>query len=121
MPGLSYFKPSKTTNDKLPTGFPTAIRSMITYPVQAARVVPPVTVNQAMIETPLLLSEKGAAVTLLNWTDQAQKEVKITVRIPFAVKSVESVKRGKLAFNQTEQGVTCALPLDAADIVLLRP
>jgi hypothetical protein len=94
---------------------------MVLYPVQAAKVVPPVTVDRAMIESPMLLSDKGAAVTLLNWSGEEQKGVKIVVRVPFAVKSVESVKQGKLDFSQTDQEVTCALPLGAADILMLRP
>ena len=128
LPGFSYFKSSgweyrkiDSTTWHLPVGFSTAIRGMITYPVKTTKVVLPVTVNQAMIETPMLLSEKGAAVTLLNWTGAMQKEVQITVRVPFKVKSVESIKQGNLAFRQTEQGVICTLPLGAADIVLLRP
>jgi hypothetical protein len=121
MPGISYFKSSTGTKDKLPTGFSEAIRGMITYPVRAAKVVPPATVDQAMIETPMLLSEKGAAVTLLNWSGEEQHQLKVTARVPFNVKSVESVKQGKLDFSQTEEGVNCALPLGAADILLFRP
>jgi hypothetical protein len=112
MPGLSYSK-SPTTSE--------AIRRAITYPVQAAKVVPPVTVDRGMIETPLLLSAKGGAVTLLNWGSEAPKAVKITARVPFKVTLVESVKQGKLSFNQAEVGVTFVLSLGAADIVLLRP
>ena len=74
-----------------------------------------------MIETPLLLSEKGGAVTLLNWTGESQNEVNVVVRIPFKARSVESVKKGRLKFRQTEEGVKCSLPLDAVDIIILRP
>ena len=104
-----------------PGAFSETIRSAMLSPVQEAKVVLPVTADRVMVETPMLLSEKGAAVTLLNWTGETQKEVQITARVPFRVKSVESVKRGKLTFTQMEQGVICALPLGAADIVLLRP
>ena len=120
-PGLSYLRSSSTTKDKLPAGFSTAIRKMIIYPVQAAKIVSPVVVDQAMIETPLLLSAKGAAVTLLNWSGEALPQVTMTVRVPFTVQSVESVKQGKLAFTRTPQGIVCTLPLSAADIVMLRP
>jgi len=121
MPGLSYLKSSTTTKDRLPAGFSTVIRGMIAYPVQAARVTPPVTVDQPMIETPLLLSAKGAAVTLLNWSGEAPKPVTLVIRAPFTVQSVASVKQGKLPFTRTKDGITCILPLGAADIVLLRP
>ncbi len=105
----------------MPGTFSETIRGTMISPVQTAKIVPPVTVDRPMIETPLLLSEKGGAVTLLNWTGEAQKTVKLTVRVPFKAKSVESVKQGKLDFSQAEEGATCVLPLDAADILLLRP
>ncbi len=89
--------------------------------IAGANIVRPVTVDKPMVETPLLLSEKGAAVTLLNWKGVPQKEVTITVRVPFKAKSVESIKQGKLTFTQTEEGIQCVLPLGAADIVLVRP
>ena len=74
-----------------------------------------------MIEAPLLLSDRGAAVTLLNWTGEPQERLAVTVRVPFAVRSVESVKQGKLAFEATRDGVAFSLPLGAADILMLRP
>ncbi len=76
-----------------------------------------------MIEAPLLLSAKGAAVTLLNWTGAAQQNLNVTVKVPFAVGSISSVQQGKLTFKQSAPGqVTVTLPsLDAADILMLRP
>jgi len=121
MPGISYYKSSTTTKDMLPQGFSTAIRAMITYPLQAAKVVPPVTVDRPMIETPMLLSDKGAAITLLNWSGEEQNGLKLTARVPFAVKSIESVKQGKLQFSRTATGVAFTLPLGGADIIMLRP
>lgn len=121
LPAISYYRSSTTTRDQLPVGFSEAIRAMITYPARAAKVVPPVTVDRPMIETPLLLSEKGAAVTLLNWSGEEQHGVTLTVRVPFAVKSVASVKQGTLTFTRVKNGITFSLPLGAADIIMLRP
>ena len=74
-----------------------------------------------MVEAPLLLSDKGAAVTLLNWTGEPIERLSVTVRVPFTARSVESVRRGRLAFQKVKEGVTCSLPLGAADIQMLRP
>ena len=104
-----------------PGAFSEVIRDEMFAPVQAAKVILPVILDRPMIETPILLSEKGTAVTLLNWTGQAQKGVRLIVQVPFNVKSVESIEQGILAFNQTKQGITCVLPLGVADIVLLKP
>lgn len=121
MPGLSYMKSSTGTKDRLPVGFSAVLREMIAAPARSAGVNPPVTLDRAMIEAPMLLSDKGAAVTLLNWTGEAQSSVAVTMQVPFAARSVESVKRGKIDFNRTPQGVSCVLPLDGADILLVRP
>src|SRR5205814_4876954 len=67
LPGLSYAHPIATQRD-LPTGFSAELRRWITLPAQEAQVIPPVIVDQPLVETPLLLSPGGAAVTLLNWS-----------------------------------------------------
>lgn len=121
MPGLSYWKSSQSVEDGLPVGFSAAIRNWIVWPTQEAGVRPPVTVDCPMVETPLLLSEGGAAVTALNWTGKPLSQLQMDVQVPFAVGSVESVKHGSLPFVKTDQGAKVTFPLGAADIVLLRP
>lgn len=136
MPGMSYAYSSRdylnltggvgipsSNSDFLPTGFSPALRDWIVRPVKLANVQPPVQLSTAMIETPLLLSSKGAAVTLLNWTGTPQKALNIRVKVPFTVASAGSVQQGNLTFKQTAPGqVTVTLPsLDAADVLMLRP
>ena len=124
LPGGSYYRSAATpmTGGQHPTGFSATLRNMITDSVARAGVTPPVTVSCPQIEAPLLLSSKGAAVTVLNWTGEGpQKQVHLTVKIPFTAKSVESMKTGKLPFTQTAKGVHCALPLDAVDIIVIKP
>ncbi len=119
MPGLSYLHSSKKTRDGLPVDFSESIRRMIVHPTQLAHVQPPVRVDHVMVETPLLLSPKGAAVTMLNWSGEPVKQANLHVNVPFNVQSVESVKRGKLPFQKSTDGYDISLPLDAADIVML--
>ena len=136
MPGMSYAHSSKdylnltggvngvsAASDYLPVGFSSSLRDWIVRPVRLAKVQPPVRLSVPMIESPLLLSAKGAAVTLLNWSGKAQKNLNVTVKVPFAVGSAGSVQRGKLVFKQSVPGqVTVTLPsLDAADVLTLRP
>jgi glycosyl hydrolase family 42 (putative beta-galactosidase) len=120
-PGLSYIKSSSGLKDLLPVGFSETIRRWIVYPTHLAGVSRPVIVSAPMIETPLLLSKDGAAVTLLNWRGESLSALNVTVQVPFKVNSVESVKRGRLAFRTSKDGITFSLPLDAADIVAIRP
>ncbi len=122
MPGLSYWKSATATKDKLPAGFSEAIRAWVIDPVKNAGVTLPVEAGKPLVETPMLLSDKGAAVTLLNWSGEKIDSLEVAVRVPFKVGSVESVKRGKLDFS-VKRGDRAAmtLPLDTADILLLRP
>jgi hypothetical protein len=120
-PGLSYVRSSSGTKDNLPVGFSESIRRWIVYPVQLASVQKPVNVNSPMVETPLLLSKEGAAITLLNWRGESLSTLNVNVQVPFKVKIAESVKRGRITFKESKDGISFSLPLDAADIVALRP
>ncbi|MFM8891917.1 MAG: hypothetical protein ACKOTB_09925, partial [Planctomycetia bacterium] len=81
-PGLSYWKSSRGSSDGLPAGFSASIRSWIVWPTGLAGVRPPVTVDHPLVETPLLRSEAGHAITLLNWTGSPLDEVRLSLRLP---------------------------------------
>jgi hypothetical protein len=121
MPGLSYWKSSRDTRDGLPVGFSESIRKWIVWPVQLADIESPVVTDRALVETPLLVSDAGSAVTLLNWTGEPIGSLSARICVPFAVQSVESVRHGRIPFRQTSRRVELSLPLDAADILLLHP
>jgi hypothetical protein len=121
LPGLSYAKSSAGTKDHLPVGFSESIRRLITSPVERSGATGPVRASVEMVETPVLLSDKGAAVTLLNWTGDPVAKLDLDVQSPFDVRSIESVKHGALPVNKVPGGVRISLPLGAADIVLIRP
>ncbi len=119
MPGISYWNTASEENDGLPIGFSDAIRTWIAMPLRMAGVVPPVRVNCPMIETPLLLSDRGAAITLLNWTGRLQERIEIRASVSFTPKAVHSVRHGPLDFLYEGNEIRCSLPLGSADIVLL--
>jgi Beta-galactosidase trimerisation domain len=120
-PGLSYAKSSTSREDNLPVGYSDSIRRWIVYPTQLAGVQRPVKVSIPMVEAPLLLSSAGAAITLLNWRGESLNSLNVTAQVPFKVRSLQSVKRGRITFRETRDGITFSLPLDAADIVTLKP
>jgi hypothetical protein len=122
LPGLSYAKSATYARGKLPWGFSPAIRDWIVAPVYDAGVLPPVEASVAMVETPTLISEAGAAVTVLNWNNDPLEHLDLTIRLPFAVKSVRSTVRGQPVKFQADGGaVHLSLPVGAADILVLRP
>ena len=120
MPGLSYWKSSQQTADGLPVGFSESTRNWIVWPVELAKVQRPVTVDRDLVETPLLLSDAGAAVTFLNWTGKNIGSLNVKIRIPFQVRKVESIRHGRLDYQQMDGGIEVTLPLNAADILQLK-
>ncbi len=120
MPGLSYWKSSSQTKDRLPVGFSDSIRSWITWPVRLANVPLAVTVDHSMIEAPMLTSSAGIAVTLLNWSGEPLPGIRAEVRTDRNIGRVESVRHGKLRFQSADGHTRFALPLDSTDIVTLR-
>lgn len=96
-------------------------RDWVVYPVRRTQVEPPVVVNTAAVEAPMLVSPAGAAITLLNWTGAALPAITVNARVPFNVKLVESVTHGAISFQRHGSELSFSLQLGAADIVALRP
>ena len=97
-------------------------------PAKLAGVKPPIEVewipdSWPQVEAPLLLSDEGAAITLINRTGKPRDEFRVTARLPFEAASVESVGQGRLPFSKTKDGrISFTLPLDvAADVVGIKP
>lgn len=117
MPGLSYARSASGQEDGLPVGFSDVLRDRITHPIRLARVRVPVTVDYALVETPVLVSEAGAALTLLNWSGRPIPRLRLQARLGFRPRSVQSVKQGPLEHGWSGDRVTLQVPLGAADII----
>lgn len=96
-----------------------SLRNLVLTPVRAAQVTPAVQVDRSYVETPMLVSHAGAAITLLNWTGANLSIVRVKVREPFRIGRIESVAHGSINFCRQGDIVMFALPLGAADIVKL--
>lgn len=120
LPGLSYSRAARWEAHEFPTDFPAAARGWITAPVRQAGIQPPVQIDRPLIEAPLLVSDRGAALTLLNWTNAPVESLGVAVRTGRAVATVDSVERGPLAFKNQAGLVSFRLSLGAADIVRIR-
>jgi Beta-galactosidase trimerisation domain len=121
LPGLSYVKSSSSAAGKLPWNFSEVIRSWIIAPIKDAEIQLPVEASEPLVETPMLCSTSGAAVTVLNWNNDPIKNLGLTVRVPFRVKSVASVRRGPLKFDLRSQTIHVSLPIVSADIIVIKP
>ncbi len=119
LPGISYWRSAQGTQDRLPVGFSEPLRQWIAYPIRQAGITPPVRVNRPLVETPLLLSDKGAAVTLLNWTGAPLAELELTLRLPFRPQRLWTASGVPVQQQPTPAGLLVRLPLAHADILLL--
>jgi hypothetical protein len=77
-------------------------------------------VDQLNVETPMLLSQNGAAITLLNWRQEDLTNLKVTAHLPFQVKSGGSVTMGKIPFTHKGNAVSFSMQLKGADIVMVK-
>ena len=122
LPGVSYRKTGKSAKGALPEGFSQAIRNWIVRPTQEAGIQNPVESSIPLVETPILLSDVGAAVTVLNWNNEPASNLELTIRTPFEVGSVKSVKDGELKFERNDAGgIRVRLAVSAGDILVLKP
>lgn len=127
LPGIAYWRSATEKKDRLPAGFSEPLRQLILYPVQTASVLLPIRVDRPLIEAPLLLSERGAVVTLLNWSGEPVERLTVSLRLPFAVRQARSLRQGPVPITPAappgappaEQRLT--LPLRTADLLLLYP
>jgi len=99
---------------------------LVDRPLKTASVDPPVRLDllegeERGVEAPLLLSDAGAAVTLLNWPRKELAELNVSVALPFKPKTVESVTHGPVKFEELDGRVRFKLPLKYADVVKIKP
>ncbi len=103
-PGCSYFlsqiESGRTGYNGLPVGFSAGIREAILLPVKKADIKPFVSVSEPMIEAVPLVSEKGMAITVLNWSGSDKDSIKLDIQCPERISSVESVSTGKIQHTQ---------------------
>lgn len=119
-PGLSYARLALDIHMSLKKNAEAEfLRGVVLTPVRTAHVSPAVQVDSSYVETPMLVSSAGAAITLLNWTGNDLPSVRVTVREPFPIGRAASVMHGPIKFQRQGDVVTFSLPLGAADIVRL--
>ena len=116
-PGMSYFGNQFVR-----------MSDWITYPAKSAGVRLPVELglvekSWSQVEAPVLLSEEGAAVTLINRTRKEVEKLDVRLRLPFRPRKVESVQRGAVPFRQGADGtISFSLHLGkTADILKVKP
>ncbi|NQU11002.1 beta-galactosidase trimerization domain-containing protein [bacterium] len=113
--GLAYLTPAMPPSSAvLPTKFPAELRSLILTPVTAAKIVPPVTTSDELVEAQYLEGPNGAIVTLTNWREVPIEQ--LVVRFPGqAVKTVRSLRAAGYFQGHLHEQQRGALPVQVVD------
>jgi hypothetical protein len=118
LPGLSYLKSGKDWDkkDKFPHGFNTDTAASIAKPISPDTAW--AKLSHPDIETPLLVSDKGTVMTLLNWSNSPVQKLTVSINLGFTPTKVQSVTHGPIKTTTSNNITTLDIPLDAADYVL---
>lgn len=121
MPGHNFFaKVAEANPEGNVTKFPELPRKLITFPCTMAEVMKQVEISQGTFEADLLVSEKGTALILINFTRQPIDAVKIKIQAS-GIKSVSSVENGEIKFQENNGYVSFSMPVNGVtDIVMLK-
>ncbi len=102
-----------------PWEYPRAERELLLLPAQYARARRPVTLSRPLIEAFYLEGERGAVVTLANYSLEPTDALAVTVRVPRTPARVESVRHGELAFEADDGAIHLVISLLDTDMLKL--
>lgn len=104
----------------IPTQFDTASARLIALPGEG--VARPIECSSPLVEACLVRAPQGVVITLVNWSPQPIKGLKVTVRSKAPTASVTLAGGGAVAVAKEDGGQThvFTLDLDVADALVLR-
>jgi hypothetical protein len=119
-PGVSYWNsPDRSDGTRLPQNWSSEQRAIITSAAHFAKATRHVGISTDEVEGVLLESDKGIAVTLLNWSGTPQAKITVTIHQAGKVSKVESLEHGVLSSQPVAGGVQVTLPLKDVDVLML--
>ncbi len=103
-----------------PTKFDAAATRLVRLGVDAKNPAEPAVCSNPFVEAILKEGQKGAVLTLANWTDKPIAGLEIKVRLPSKPREARSVQNNKTVAVTFQDGVaTFATDLEWADYILL--
>jgi hypothetical protein len=76
-----------------------------------------VELDAPLVEAPVLESERGWAVTLLNWSDQRLARLRVRIRPGFAVARVATRDRDVRFTNAGDGSIELSVPLQGVEVL----
>ncbi|MAE76440.1 MAG: hypothetical protein CMJ85_06205, partial [Planctomycetes bacterium] len=121
MPGLAYSRGTTEVDGRPTIDYPEHIARLVAAPARALNVRRPARSSLRHVETAVLESEAGMAVTLLNWSGKPVKELEVTLRgIGGKVKRLSSARLGALPHETHGDHVVVTLSMpEVIDVMLI--
>jgi len=133
-PGMAYAKPAipmkpcdrGSTDDAMahfiPTAFDLMAAHLILEPIGEAHVRPLVECSVPLVETSWIDAKAGIAVPLVNWSGAPIEELTVRVKNPGRpVGQVSAASESEARWKKDGDDIVVTLPLDVADLLILRP
>ena len=103
-----------------PWCYPAGIRDRLLTPVRDARVAPSLTCDTPLVDAVELRCEQGVLIALSNHTLRPLARIGLELKSAGAIRRVESVRVGPVAFEPLAAGaVRFAVPLEASDFIMV--
>ena len=120
MPGLAYSRGATELPWQPTIDYSQRIAKLITAQPDELDLPKPATTSLPFVEAAVQRSEKGVAVTLLNWSGKPVKELTVTVPDVAAFNVVRSARQGKLEHRKQNGTVTVTLSMPRViDVVMI--
>jgi hypothetical protein len=130
LPALSYYHPAipkrpvdrGATDDAmvhfLPTEFDARMAALIASP--AAVLIHPITCSEPLVETMLIESPHGTAISLVNWSGRPTKDLTVNIRVSVPKGKVSLASGRKVRVERTDAGLTVRFDCPTADVLIIR-
>jgi hypothetical protein len=133
-PGSAYVQPAipkrpydrgssdANFNHFLPTAFSHDALHVLTSPLETTGIFRqrPVETSEPLIDASVIEAPQGFAVPLANFGGRAVQSLKVAIRDVPEFKSIESVRRGTITFQREGKDITIQMPIDWADLIVIR-
>jgi len=104
----------------VPSEYAPATRQLTTGVARAAGLNKAVELDHDRVETTVLECGRGITVPLVNYRKAPIEALNVRIACPREIVSLESVKRGTVAYKRAGNRLECTIPLDRTDMLVLR-
>ncbi|MCL2330431.1 MAG: hypothetical protein FWC56_03915, partial [Phycisphaerae bacterium] len=120
MPMLTYARLANFQPTTLEEKWPAEPRELVQLPLDLAKIKPVAQASVPVVETGLLIGEKGSVLVLANYTYQPIDKLSVDVTMAGPITQATSTNGSPVKLSKISGGIRLELPLDCVDMVLLQ-